>query len=113
MSTSAADIISRINRLRPRNTSTIRSLRRRISQELAALDRESMLALAYDLVDSGDYRARWVADELVRDHQPCMGGTTRAEVERLGQGISSWDNVDCFASYISGRAWRTGRITYS
>ena len=31
-------------------------------------------------------------------------------MERLGQGIDSWDSVDAFARYISGPAWQHGLI---
>jgi 3-methyladenine DNA glycosylase AlkD len=29
-----------------------------------------------------------------------------AQVERLGQGIASWEAVDTFACYVAGPAWR-------
>ncbi len=33
-----------------------------------------------------------------------------AEVERLGEGVSGWADIDAFACFIAGRAWRAGRI---
>jgi 3-methyladenine DNA glycosylase AlkD len=75
------------------------------------LDRAAVIALAIDLVDSGNSNARWVAYELVRDHAASMARITAAEVERLGKGLSSWDGVDTFSCFISGRAWRAGRIS--
>jgi len=111
MSDSAVSVITRINQLRPRNTAAIRALRRKISKELAPLDRAGVMALAYGLVDSGDSNARWVAYELVRDHAASMARITALEVERLGEGLTDWGGVDCFACYISGRAWRSGRIS--
>jgi 3-methyladenine DNA glycosylase AlkD len=100
-----------MNRLRPRDTATIRRLRRQISKELAPLDRAGVLALARDLVDSGDNNARWVAYELVRDHAASMARITATEIERLGAGLCGWDGVDAFSCFISGRAWRMGRIS--
>jgi 3-methyladenine DNA glycosylase AlkD len=35
------------------------------------------------------------------------------EVRKLGKGMDSWDDVDVFASYVTGPAWREGRISDS
>jgi 3-methyladenine DNA glycosylase AlkD len=32
-------------------------------------------------------------------------------VEALGDGIASWGDIDCFACFISGPAWRAGRLS--
>ena len=105
------DVLGRIKQLPVRNTATIRRLRRQISKELAMADRAEVLKLAYQLVESGDPNGRWVAYEFVRDHPASMATITVMEVERLGHGIRSWDAVDCFACFVAGRAWRTGRIS--
>lgn len=107
---SAEDILRRIGQLRTRNTASIRKLRREISRALAATDRAAVMRLSFDLLASGDSNARWVAYELVREHPGAMARLRGAEIERLGAGLSSWDSVDAFACFISGRAWRTGCI---
>ena len=39
-----------------------------------------------------------------------MRSLTRESVEALGEGLSSWDEVDSFACTVSGHAWRDGQI---
>ncbi|MBV8820417.1 MAG: DNA alkylation repair protein [Acidobacteriaceae bacterium] len=51
-----------------------------------------------------------MAYELVRHHAEALERITKAEVEQLGQGMSSWSDVDGFGCYVSGPAWRLGRI---
>ena len=104
------EVLRRINELPRRNTPNIRILRRRLSKEIAEMNRGSVMALARELVSSGDANGRWVAYELVLHHAGARDGIGTKEVERLGEGIASWSAVDCFACYISGPAWREGRI---
>jgi len=85
-------------------------LRRQFSKELAEADRDTVLEIATELVHSGRWDTRLVAYELVKHHSGAREGITAAEVERLGVGISDWGSVDCFGCYISGPAWREGRI---
>lgn len=105
------EVLRRIVALPGQNTSTIRALRRKISKELDAADRRTVMTLALELVCSGDSIGRWVAYELVQHHPAARDGIGAAEVERLGDGISTWSAVDCFACYISGPAWREGHIS--
>jgi 3-methyladenine DNA glycosylase AlkD len=106
----ACDILRQIAELPRRNTTTIRTLRRGISKELAPTDRHTVVTLALDLI-SVDSNSRWVAYELVQNHAAARDGIRINEVERLGQGISNWSAVDAFACFISGPAWREGRIS--
>lgn len=101
---------SEIGQLPQRNAAGLRELRRRFSKELAEVDRGAVLDLATRLVQSGDWGARVIAYELVKYHPGAREGITSAEVEGLGEGISDWASVDCFGCYISGPAWREGRI---
>jgi len=39
-----------------------------------------------------------------------MGRLTRRDLDRIGAGMDSWDQVDCFATIVAGPAWRLGRI---
>jgi 3-methyladenine DNA glycosylase AlkD len=100
-----------IKRLRaaPRDTASLRAERRRVSKEVAALDRAEVLGLAHDLIEAGI--PRFVAYELVQNHQPAMERITQTEVENLGGGMAHWSDVDPFACFIAGPAWREGRIT--
>ena len=35
---------------------------------------------------------------------------SRSDLERLGAGLAAWGEVDPFATYLSGVAWREGQI---
>ena len=95
-------------RLVPADTASLRVESKRISKEIAELDRGSVIALANSLIEARI--ARFVAYELVLNHKPSMQSITQSEVEKLGEGIAHWGDIDSFACYISGPAWRAGRI---
>jgi 3-methyladenine DNA glycosylase AlkD len=75
---------------------------------LATESRAGVLALAHRLIKARI--PRFVAYELVLNHKTTMKTLTRAEVQRLGDGISHWGDIDSFACIVSGPAWRIGRI---
>jgi 3-methyladenine DNA glycosylase AlkD len=56
---------------------------------------------------------RFVAYELIRHHAGALSRLSAPQLERLGRGIASWEEVDCFAVYLSGQAWRERRIPES
>jgi 3-methyladenine DNA glycosylase AlkD len=85
-------------------------LRRQFSKELATAERDDVLEIATRLARSGTSGVRLIAYELVKYHPGARESITAVEVERLGEGISDWGSVDCFGCYISGPAWRAGRI---
>jgi len=93
----------------PRDTRSLRAERKRISKEIAALERTEVLALAHHLIKAGI--PRFVAYELVLNHRPTMERITPSEVERLGAGMNHWGDVDPFGCFIAGPAWREGRIS--
>ena len=99
-----------VRRLRavPSRTDCLRSERKLISREVAMLDCTELLGLAQYLIDSGI--PRFVAYELVLNHRATSDSITRAEVEKLGQGIGDWGDVDSFACFIAGPAWRDGNL---
>jgi len=53
---------------------------------------------------------RFFGDELVANHKGAMSALTRAVLEKLGRGMDTWDQVDCFGTIVAGPAWRMGRI---
>jgi 3-methyladenine DNA glycosylase AlkD len=103
----AEEIIRRL-RETPRDVAAVRSLRKRISKEIAELDRDIVLDAALALISHAPY-GRFVGYELVLNHS-AMGSISLDEVEALAKGMESWSDVDTFACYISGPAWRKGRI---
>jgi 3-methyladenine DNA glycosylase AlkD len=84
------------------NTAEIRAIRRDFSKRLAKAPAQDMLNLALRLLDSH----RLVAYELIHHHRAALHGLGEIELERLGQGMDSWDKVDTFACYLAGPAWR-------
>ncbi len=50
---------------------------------------------------------------MLNAHPTAVGQLTRAEVSRLGRGIDSWGDVDMFACFVAGPAWRERRVTDS
>lgn len=101
------DVVQRL-RAAPQNAPGLRAERRRISKEIAALDRLAVLDLAYHLIDARV--ARFVAYELVLNHRTTLESITLPEVEKLAEGMNGWGDIDSFGCLIAGPAWRAGRI---
>jgi 3-methyladenine DNA glycosylase AlkD len=99
-----------------RNTSRVRSVRRKYSQYLKNDSPELVFGLARLLLhderhdERHEERLRWIAYELVRSHQAAFQQVGPAELQEFGQGIHSWDTVDAFARTLSGPAWLRGQI---
>jgi len=53
---------------------------------------------------------RWIGYELVRFHAGAFANLEAERLERLGQGIDSWESVDTFARVLSGPAWLRGQV---
>src|ERR1043166_9918210 len=85
--TNKQEVLARL-RAAPRNTEGLRAVRRRISKEIAALDRTAVLDLAQHLVELRS--SRFVAYELVANHRAAIESITAAEVESLGRGMDEW-----------------------
>jgi 3-methyladenine DNA glycosylase AlkD len=52
---------------------------------------------------------RWFAYELLNQHA-ALRTLGRDDIDRLGRGIATWGDVDAFATYISGPAFREGQL---
>src|SRR5438045_9481391 len=94
-----------VRRLRsvPANAPSLRAERKRISKGVALLDRGAVLGLAHHLIQARI--ARFVAYELLLNHEPAIHSIDRSEVEKLGEGMDHWGDVDSFGCYIAGPAW--------
>jgi 3-methyladenine DNA glycosylase AlkD len=102
----AEEIDRRVRELPQPTVESIRGVRREFSERVRGLPAEQVLELALALAG----RQRWVAYELLYHHP---GGLERLDVrhvERLGEGMDSWGAVDAFGGYVSGPAWRKGRL---
>jgi 3-methyladenine DNA glycosylase AlkD len=92
------------------NTGHLRAALKAFGRQLRDASAEQMLDLAHALIATGSRRNRWFAYELIHDHKPALHSLDAEELEQLGKGMSSWDQVDTFAPYLSGVAWRRGQI---
>jgi hypothetical protein len=88
---------------------TLRKLRRAASRRLKALGPAEVVDLAHLLLATPAV-PKWFAYELVHHHAGAMGSLTAGQLRDLGWGLSGWGEVDAFACYLSGPAWREGRI---
>jgi dephospho-CoA kinase len=105
----AADIAAEYAAVRPANTESLRKLRREYSKRLRAAEPQDIVALALALQRQPGVH-RFLGDELILHHPTAPSTLTRADLEALGRGMNSWDQVDCFAPYLAGPAWRNGQI---
>jgi len=104
-----AEIESRVEILPVRNAPALRALRREYSKRIKALSAEKVVRIAAALIARRRVH-RFIGDELIASRADALATLDRTLLEHLGSGISSWDQVDCFACYLSGQAWREGQI---
>src|SRR5258706_7394499 len=104
----AAEIERRVRALATRDVATVRALRREVSREIRDRSARGVLALAKVLLAGPT--ERFVAYELVQHHPAAAAALGARELERLGKGMSSWGEVDCFAVYLAGPSWRAGQV---
>jgi 3-methyladenine DNA glycosylase AlkD len=106
----AAEIIGRVEALPARDTAAVRRVRREFSRQLARLQPEPVIDIAFCLLERPEFLYHFVAYELVRNHRQALASVDEALLERLGQGIDSWYAVDTFGVELSGQVWRAGQI---
>lgn len=106
-----AELDAGVSALRSPTVGSVRQVRRALSKRLASDPPATVLAIANRLVARDDGFDRFLASELVAAHRATMEHITAADLEKLGKGMDSWDDVDAFASLVAGPAWREGRIS--
>jgi 3-methyladenine DNA glycosylase AlkD len=89
----------------------LRAVRRAFSKRLRATSGRDIGTAALALRSRGGLSRHFVACELVRHHPAALAGLGGRDLERFGRGLDSWAAVDCFATYLSGPAWRLNRVT--
>jgi len=88
----------------------MRVLRRAWSRELRPLPPREVIRLAIQLLDHPGPWSRLVGYELIAHHPGGIQALTPAALRRLSTGLADWGSVDAFACYLSGPAWREGRL---
>jgi 3-methyladenine DNA glycosylase AlkD len=106
----AADIRARVALTRERSTPELRKVRREVSRELRARSGLEVLQIAEALAQSGEC-PRWFAYELAHHHKDAMSRLSATWLHRLARGLSEWGEVDPFACYLLGPAWRDRRVS--
>lgn len=106
------EINARLRALPSLKTEEVRAVRREFSKRLAKASPQVVIAVALRLLelDRSGVGYRFVAYELVCYHRAALGSLGEKELELLGQGIDSWDDVDTFACYLAGPAWREHQV---
>jgi 3-methyladenine DNA glycosylase AlkD len=82
-----------------------------LSRELDDAPPKVVRDFAFALTERDCGFDRFIAAETIASHQQTFTRLTRNDVLRLGRGMDSWGDVDVFACYVGGPAWRIGRVT--
>ena len=107
----ADEINSAIAVLADQSVAPLRTVRRTYSKRLRPAPGRDVIATALELRKRGGLSRHFIACELVRHHPAAPGALTAKDLEQFGSGLDSWVAVDVFATYLSGPAWREGRVT--
>jgi 3-methyladenine DNA glycosylase AlkD len=102
------ETLADIAALKVRNTPALRGVRRALSAKLRRAGPEDVKAVALGLAKAG---RKWMGCEVLAAHRGAMESLTIREVEALGAGMASWEEVDSFGVLLSGAAWLKGRIS--
>lgn len=94
-----------------RRVPTLRRIRREASKRVEELTGHEVLDLARAMLESADDVPRWLVYEIVHHHAQAMASLDAGVLADLGRGMSAWGEVDPFACYLSGVAWREGLMT--
>ena len=110
MKTLVAEIRRSLAAMPQKDAPSFRLVRREWSKRLKHSPATTVIALAKQLVPLGLWE-RIFAYEIIVYHQPALDALSQKVVASLGRGIKSWGEVDCFACYIAGPAWRQRNIS--
>ena len=103
------DIAREVEASTDRSTAALRRIRKRYSREMKPLDRSVVLGAAAALMDTPT--PNWLAFELVHFHGESLAGLDEGELHSFASSLGSWGEVDAFACYLSGPAWREGQVS--
>lgn len=106
----ANEIAVTIRALPSVKTEPVRAVRRAYSKRLAKAPAAFVTQAALRLLDQRGIN-RFVAYELVKYHPAAAASLRERQLEELGRGLDEWGEVDCFACYLVGPAWREHQIS--
>lgn len=99
--------LAMIAALRVRSAEPMRGVRRALSTKLRKAEGADVRAIGLGLARAGH---RWMGCEVIWAHREALAGLTIGDVEALGAGMASWEEVDSFGVLVSGAAWLNGAI---
>ena len=106
----SAGIANAIETQVDRTAPALHALLRDLSKQLEDCSARVVVQIAFDLIKRDEHVYRFLACALIFHHRGAFERLSLREIERLGRGIDSWGDVDVFAGYIAGPAWRVGRL---
>ena len=106
------EIDARLRALPSLKIENVRAVRKEFSKRLAKTSPQVVIEVALRLLelDRNGSGYRFVAYELVCYHKAALRSLSEKELELFGQGIDSWEDVDTFACYLAGPAWREHQV---
>lgn len=103
-----------VEKLPSANVSAARQFRRQISRDIRSFSGRDVVELALKILKlNSSWNGRLVAYELILHHPDAAATLNSRNIKSLGAGISSWSDVDMFACYLSGPAWREHQLSDS
>jgi 3-methyladenine DNA glycosylase AlkD len=110
MKTLVAEVRHSLAAMPRKDARSFHLVRREWSKRLKDSPGASVVALAKQLVPKGLWE-RILAYQILAYHQAALEALSPRAVGALGRGMRSWGEVDCFASYVAGPAWRQRSIS--
>lgn len=106
------EIDSRLRALPNLKVEHVRTVRKEFSERLADISARIVITISLRLLqlDRPGFEYRLVAYELVCYHRAALRSLDEKDLELLGRDISSWEDVDTFACYLAGPAWREHQV---
>lgn len=107
----AEQIRARIADSRSSTLPALRKLRSALNRELREVAAKTLLACGVELAAEPRSCPRWFAFELLHHHKPALAALDARWLRRLGRDLAHWGEVDPFALYLLGPAWRESAVS--
>jgi 3-methyladenine DNA glycosylase AlkD len=105
-----AEIQAQVLAAKDRTVPTLRKIRRAATKRAKTFEPAEVLRLAQLFLSSPGV-PRWLAYEVLNHHPGARANLRETQLRQLGKGLAAWGDVDAFACYLSGPAWRQGQIS--
>lgn len=111
IASTAATIALQVQAQKDWRAAALHALRRQWSKRLADRPGRDVVRIGLRLVERDEPACRFLGCAFIFHHQDALNHLGPTTIARLGRGIDSWGDVDVFAGYIAGPAWRDKRLT--